>query len=454
MRLINFAFLGVLSIVAGAVGACGSGTPAHQAAGTNGTGGSGGGESVSSSSTTASVASSSSGVVDAGVDADDGMISTTYPAPHSAAPQVINGGGPVLTNPKLVPVFFANEDPTMQAGILDFVDNVGTTKYWTTATSEYGVGPTTTTAPVLLTEMAPGTTDDGAIQTWLSGKLNGNDPLWPVADDNTIYLLHYPSGTGITLQSQQGVEVSCQSFGGYHSSITLDSAHGQLPVAYAVVPQCGDFDGIHGADAVSAAGSHEIIEGSTDPYPMNNPAFVQTDNAHLYWELALGGGEVGDMCAQFPNVFTKFAGLNHTVQRTWSNAAAMAGSDPCVPELPGEIYFNSAPVLTDTVAIPGLGNMKGVKIAVGASKTIELDLFSEADTGGPWSVEVQDYAVVTFQTQNPTMTFSLDNDMGQNGQKLHLTITVLSKAQGGLGIFIITSSLGQLHSEWLGLVGE
>jgi hypothetical protein len=452
MRITHLAFLGVLSLAAGAVGACGGGNQEHQA---SGTGGSGGGATVASSTTTTTTTTTTSGGVDAGPDADDGMISTTYPAPHSAAPQVVNGGGPVLASPRLVPVFFANEDPTFQAGLTDFVTNIGATPYWTAVTSEYGIGPAVATAPVILTEMAPATTDDGTIQTWLAGKLDGNDPLWPVADDNTIYILHYPSGTGITLSSPMGTEVSCQTFGGYHNSITLDGAHASLDVAYAVVPECQTFDGIKGIDAVTAAESHEIIEGCTDPYPMSNPAWVQTDDNDIYWDLALGGGEVGDMCAQFPGVFTKFAGFDHTVQRTWSNKAATAGKDPCVPELPGEVYFNTAPVLTDSVKFPGIGTMKGVNIAVGASKTIELDLFSEGDTGAPWNVTVEDYAVATYMVQQPTMTFSLDNDSGQNGQKLHLTITVLTKGPYyGEGIFLITSSLGPIHTEWLGLVGE
>ena len=32
-----------------------------------------------------------------------------------------------------------------------------------------------------------------------------------------------------------------------------------------------------------------------------------------------------------------------------SNKAAAAGHEPCVPALPGEVYFNSAPVLPDVL---------------------------------------------------------------------------------------------------------
>jgi hypothetical protein len=131
--------------------------------------------------------------------------------------------------------------------------------------------------------------------------------------------------------------------------------------------------------------------------------------------------------------------------------AAKAGSDPCVPELPGEVYFNTAPVLKDTIQIMGLP-LKGAKIPVGQSETIELDLFSEADTGGPWNVDVEDANVLMGGPS--TMSFSLDRTSGQNGEKLHLTITVNKASPYGAGAFLITSSLGQTSTYWIGLVGN
>src|SRR5262249_40312223 len=155
-------------------------------------------------------------------------------------------------------------------------------------------------------------------------------------------------------------------------------------------------------------------------------------NAHLYWLFALGGGETGDMCAQFPGVFTKFSPLPYTVQRTWSDAAAKAGHDPCQPTAPGSVYFNSAPVLNDNISIQGAGTMKGVKIPVGSSKVVDLDLFSDGDTGGPWKVQVKDFGALVGLGN--TMSFSLDQTQGQNGQKLHLTINVNKPSQFGAGI--------------------
>ncbi len=57
-----------------------------------------------------------------------------------------------------------------------FVNKVGATTYWSTATSEYGVGAATATAPVVLTETAPALLDDSTIQTWLHGQAQRQRP--------------------------------------------------------------------------------------------------------------------------------------------------------------------------------------------------------------------------------------------------------------------------------------
>src|SRR5690349_4223721 len=39
--------------------------------------------------------------------------SDMYPAPHPTAPQVVTFGGPVLANPKIVPIVFSSDTMTM-----------------------------------------------------------------------------------------------------------------------------------------------------------------------------------------------------------------------------------------------------------------------------------------------------------------------------------------------------
>jgi hypothetical protein len=383
---------------------------------------------------------------------DNGMVSTVYPAPHPDPPQVQNGGGPVLTTPLITPVFFNNDDATMVTTLKDFYSKVGGTKYFGATTQEYGItGPATAAKAVDLAEAAPNAIDDNGIQTWLATKLNNDaDMTLPKPTDNTLYVLNYPTTTTITLQNSQ----SCQTFGGYHNSVALDANHNSRNVAYAVVPRCNGFAGMNVQDTTTGSASHEIIEAVTDPYPMVNNAFGQVDQDHFYWGL-LGGGEVGDLCAQNPGSFTRFSELpSYTVQRTWSNKSALASHDPCVPFQPAnEVYFNSAPVLNDDIMLFGQLQSKGVQIPVGSKKTIELDLFSDGPTSGPWTVKVEDLGS-KVQGGKAAFNFTLDRNSGQNGEKLHLTIESVSATQYNAGVFVIVNALGNQRSTWLGLIGQ
>jgi hypothetical protein len=443
MRFVRASVLGVFGLLA----ACSGSTEVATSGTTSGSGGAGGGATTSTTSVTSTTSSTGTGGM-----LDNGMPSDVYPAPHPKPPIVINYGGPVLAAPKIVPVFFSNDDSSFVTAQADFVAKIGATNYWTAVTSEYGVGPATSTDPVMLTETATGTIDDNDIQNWLAGKLNGDDPAFPPADDNTVYLLTYPAGATITAQGAAG----CQEFGGYHSNITLDAAHGSQNVAYAVIPRCASFGDLQGIDGVTGTTSHELVEAATDPYPMLTPAYAMMDDQHIYWlRLLLGGGETGDMCAQFDGVFTKFTELNYVVQRSWSNKAALAGHDPCQPTLPNSVYFNAAPDLKENVTASIQGQqviVKGAKIALGETKTIDLDLFSDGDTGGPFDVEVKDMAAVFGQT--PRLGLTLDRTSGQNGEKLHLTITVMSEGKNKTESFIVVSSLNGQRNFWVGIVGS
>jgi hypothetical protein len=106
--------------------------------------------------------------------------------------------------------------------------------------------------------------------------------------------------------------------------------------------------------------------------------------------------------------------------------------------------------------IGGTINTKGVKIASGQSKTIEIDLFSDGPTNGPWGVDAIDMLAKLIGGA-PTMTFAWDKQMGVNGDKLMLTITVTSSTAalfGGAHPFAITSQLGTSGTVWPGLVVE
>jgi len=382
---------------------------------------------------------------DAGDGGDAGLeAGQVYPADHPAMPKVVTSGGPVMTAPKVVPIAFTTDSAI--ADIDKFATQLGaSTDYWAGATSEYGVGALTVTAPIHVNETPAANLLDGDVQSWLTNKIQ-TDTSFPQPDDNTIYSIFYPSGTSV---SDTG-GTTCVQFQGYHGDYQLTGKH----VVYAVIPRCPPppVQGVTVIDQTTAEASHEFVEAATDPFPMDQPAYQLIDSNDLAW-MMLGGGETGDICAAFflSGVFYKPAGFDTLVQRTWSNANAAASHDPCQPA-GFNPYFNSAPVLPDTVHLSAsgmVGPSQGVRLGAGQSKTIELDLYSDGPTSGPWKVSAVD--VGTFFGNPAVLTFSFDKDTGQNGDKLQLTITASKSVPGGTP-FWIQNDLGTQTTVWMAAV--
>ena len=183
---------------------------------------------------------------------------------------------------------------------------------------------------------------------------------------------------------------------------------------------------------------------------MDQPAYEHADDAHLFYSLVLGGSETGDLCAQDPASYHTFPELAHTVQRTWSNRAAAQGRDPCQPELPGEVYFAAAPDVRDDLPFdfggPQKTHLTGVKLAPGHARTIAVDLFSEADTHGPFDVHALELGGAGV------VTYSLDRASGKNGDRLRLTIAADPAWDGSPSFFAVTASLGADSHDWYGIV--
>jgi len=134
--------------------------------------------------------------------------------------------------------------------------------------------------------------------------------------------------------------------------------------------------------------------------------------------------------------------LGFTVQRAWSNAAAAAGKNPCVPAPSGSPYFNVLPVFTENVAIQSPGwssSTKGVHVPVGESRTVDLALFSDRATK-EW--EVFAYDLAAERGGEPELELRLNRGTGQNGDVLHLTVKALRAGEDGGSRFILFSKLG------------
>lgn len=369
-------------------------------------------------------------------------IDAGYPGPHPAAPQVVTFDGGVLATPNVIPIFFQN-DP-VQTDVETFLTQLASSSFWTSAMSEYGVGALTIAKSVVVTDTPPQTITAAQIEGWLDDYLDGTHVEFPAIAPNNVYVVFYPSAT--TIQDSI-VGTGCVSYGGYHDESQNAS---KQSFVYAVMPRCSTFGYLNGLDALTGPLSHEIEEAATDPHPQTNTAYAAADQDHMVWNLE-PLGELGDMCSYEPQSFQKLVG-NYMVQRIWSNAAAKAGHDPCAPALSAP-YYNAAPVLNDTVVLDYYGqkiSTKGVQVTVGNSKTIDVQLFSDAPTAD-WNVSAVD---ATYGTNQPKqLDFSWDTQTGNNGDTLHMTITRLANGpHDGTEFWLYASRDQKTWNMWFGFV--
>jgi hypothetical protein len=332
----------------------------------------------------------------------DGPFAT---ATHEAFPQVPNNGGKRLQNPKIVTVTFENyahKDDVESWG--DFV--VGS-QWITTVGADYGIGQGTHVAKVVIPAsvyVPPNNLQDSAIQQFLLNQLeqsatnqvmvNGQPGAFPLPDDpnnsDYLYMIYYPQNVSINLQGAQ----SCQFFGGYHADTQDTNYH----VAYAVLPDCGDMGpGFPAIDEIWIAASHELMEAATDAY-QQDPAYDLMDD---YNPWTFFPGEIGDLCAQ---EFT--AESTFYLQRIWSNTAAAAGTDPCIPADNTKPYYNVSASPNQTQVL-----------SAGQSVTYTLTGWSTQPIGD-WYIQT----VPGLSSFNPQV--QLSSQTINNGKTVTMTVTV------------------------------
>lgn len=373
--------------------------------------------------------------------------SPVYPAFRLPAPSVANGGGPVLRAPRIVPVFIAASADTVwpdEREELDFLTRYMASPTWLAQAEEYGIGAGRVEAPVHAdgAGLSTGLVTAVRFRAWVLNQIDTN--AWGTPDENTLFVLFLDARR----QVQSGTSATCRGIGGYHSDLRDGS---RRAVAYAVIPDCGA-----GLDTITRVLSHELIEAATDPYPNLAPAYLQPSTEappEGAWAIAYTGGEVGDMCEHRSDAAYTPEELGYEIQRSWSNRAAAAMQDPCVPAIGARPYFNAAPSLPDVVTLTtrdGQRNVaaRGLVIPLGQSRTIDVSLFSTAPTGAAWRVSAREQL---FDGASSAFTFRWDRNTGGNGDVLHLTITARDEAPEGR-TFTINSTLGRVSTDWVGAV--
>lgn len=372
------------------------------------------------------------------------------PRTRPPPPQLQFRGGAILSVPVFTAITYDSDE--LQAELEDYVAKLGTSgdAFWTPALSEYGVGPATVNAPVRISSAAPAVIDDLHIQTWIQQFYNQPGAPQPTAQDLLVFFL--PSDTQLTNATLLG----CRDFGAYHSSLRTQLGNQLGPrVAYAVMPRCEA--GTYALFYTTVAATHEITSAVTDPDgadPHGTLGWWGMDDDHRIWEISQWGfgGEHADVCEGFHFINIYPAGFPYGVQRVWSNAAARAGQDPCVPHYSGETYFVGIPILEDSVDIhygQSTVRTKGARIPLGESRTIEVLLHAEHPNTPAWTVTAMDLSTLGWGK----LGFSWDRASGVSGDVLHLTITNhAGSTKFGGAPFIVEATDSYQRHRWYGYV--
>lgn len=364
-------------------------------------------------------------------------------AAHAPLPTVGSSGGATLAHPVIVPVYFPDEGHKIDLD--DFLARLPGSEYWRRTTREYGVGDVTVAPAIVSTERLPSTMTSDEVKAWLNGRFDGMAAGWPwVADPNAIYVLFFPESTTITGEMGE----SCRDYSAYHGEVHAGASH----IVFAAIPRCVGTT-VTVVDALTRSTSHELIEAATDPYTDSHRGYWITSYDHIAWTL-MTSGEIADMCEFEPQSYPRLLGA-FSVARGWSNAAAKAGHDPCGPGLQDEVYFNASPVLADTLQVQALGTTivtKGVVVPKGQSRTLDVQLFSEAATDG-WDLQAMDAS--EFAGGTKALSFTWDAPTGNNGDVRKLTIERLADGAGGGSTFVLTSRKGTATAHlWFGYAGN
>jgi hypothetical protein len=300
---------------------------------------------------------------------------------------------------------------------------------------------------VSVTTAAPSNFADTDLDALVSAHA-GKD--WPASTANTIYALYLPPGAGLSFGGgldAGGQDACSQGVGGYHSE-TQDSNH----FVYAIMPHCSMFQT---AD-VELSATHELNEAATDPHPQTKNAYQGFDQNHLAFEFFNQfQDELGDACETFAEAVDAVDFTPYTVQRQWSNKSAAAGSHWCLPALSEPFYnttFMQGSPLDDisvNLSVFGAGQVpsKGLKVPLNTSRTFPIGYFSDVDTGGAFTLDVQGLGQPIAQDMNGnninngTATVTIDKTSGVNGDIAYVTVTPTAYSSLGVVYFFVRAVL-------------
>jgi hypothetical protein len=393
-------------------------------------------------------------------DAGDDGSGGGYPAFPVDAPQIRKNQGAILASPVVVTVSWPGDTnaSTWEA----FGDALGASSYWSATTAEYGVAPAKSgpSNHVRMTQPLPPSLSYYDVENYVIATLQGAawdggapdagapSPPWPAptldasGHSQTIYSLFIPPST---TETDPGTGTSFCGLGGfgYHDLVTV----GSTSVVFSVTLEC---PGQTAADLEETA-AHEYVEAATNPNAGAAPlGYVGFDDNHVAWDIySQFNDELADACQNWQDSYYQDTGsFPYWVQRSWSNTAALAGHDPCVPAAAGPYQgmtlfpSEESKVTVNATAVGGgMTSTLGFKATLGQPLTFQVGYFSDA-SAAPWKI-AYDFPASLSDTMggslsNGKATVTIDKTSGQNGDKANVTVTVTAKGGAGFHVMAIT----------------
>jgi hypothetical protein len=316
-------------------------------------------------------------------------------------PRVVHRGGPFLRRPAVTTVTFTGDEPNVVARLEAFGQEITRTPWWRDVIDGYCaggadcIGEGRAGRAVRLPRRLPAQIRDVDVEALLveeasSGALAGLGP-------DAVVLAYLPPG--VALGDAFRARYCDGGSRGFHR---LARAGGE-PFAFAVIPRCVD------EAETTATASHEIVEAATNPDP-NRPGF-RLDSAPAFVAFRAYGSEPADPCGLLNLDRHRAEAGAFRVQRAWSNRAAAAGGDPCVPAVPERPYLALVP------------RQPVVRLASeGATASIVLDAAADRDVP-PWTVSAVD--LTGEQEGGRYVEARLDRERVAGGDTAILTLRVV-----------------------------
>jgi hypothetical protein len=351
------------------------------------------------------------------VPADGGVIARRLP-------RTVYLGGPFLRNPEATTVTFGGEEPELVGRLEAFGDIITQTSWWREVVNDYCLSPDDCIGDgragyhVRLDRKLPAQVRDVDIELVLEDESRAGS-LSRLGRE-ALVLVYLPAK--VVLRDAFHPHYCRGGPRAYHRMLRLERAS----FAYAVVPRCGDE-----AELTSAA-SHEILEATTNPDPQNRGFAIEpvVDNAGF----TAAGLEPVDPCGLVTMDRHRTIESGFVVQRAWSNRAARAGHNPCVPSRPESPYLAFVP------------RKPTVRLAYeGATARIELEAASDRAVGW-WAVSAIDQT--GKQEGRRYVDVKLDRARVAAGDVAVLTLRAVKLHPRRMSIVGVVSTLGPHSHMW------